>query len=114
MPQFLPDLVEFGDAAGMGQWEVSHYREHLQFVQILGSLSTPVEIPDYPMLSFLTQPDQNLIGLHSTAHALLRGATGVTGVDLAELDLQEGQGFEDWLNFHRQEHAQIRAVLGLT
>lgn len=113
MPQFAPDLVEFGDQPGYGAWSIGHGREHIQFVQMLGALSTPIEIPDHPLLSFLTEPSADMIGLHSTVHDLLRSATGVTGIDLGELDLRSGQGFQDWLNFHRQEHAQIRAVLGM-
>jgi hypothetical protein len=108
MAQFAPDLVEFGDFPGYGEWSIGHAREHIQFMRIIGG------IPDYPLLSFLTEPSQDSIGQHSTAHDLLRSATGVGGIDLGGLDLKEGQGFQDWLNFHRQEHAQIRAVLGLT
>lgn len=109
MPQFAPDLVEFGDQAGYGAWSIGHGREHIQFVQTLG-----IKMPDQPLLRFLTEPSEDMIGLHSTVHDLLRSATGVTGIDLGQLDLRTGQGFQDWLNFHRQEHAQIRAALGLT
>lgn len=117
MPNFEPDLVAFGDPAGYGQFDIGHYREHLQFIQVLGGLPTPIEIPDYPLFSFLGAPQQasqQLIGIHYTAHELLRAATGVQGIDLSAIDFSKNDGFEDWLNYHRQEHAQIRAALGLS
>lgn len=114
MPTFAPDLVAFGDQAGFGQWDVGHGREHIQFVQTLVGLSAPISIPDYSFLSFLGNPQPELINAHYEVHEFLRSATGVTGIDLSAVDLQSGAGFDEWLNFHRQEHAQIRAVLGLS
>jgi hypothetical protein len=109
MPQFAPDIVAFGDFDGYGAFDIGHGREHEQFAQML-------LVPNYPLLSFFTLPSdaqQQIIELHATAHELIRQATGLTGNDLSELDPQNEVAFNDWLNYHRQEHAQIRAALGL-
>ena len=116
MPQFAPDLVAFGDQAGYGLWDIGHVREHMQFTQVLAGLTPAIEIADYPLLSFMTLPEgpaSQMAALHSTLHDLLRNATGVTGVDLTGFGPHNQEDFDDLLNYHRQEHAQMRSVLGL-
>ena len=54
MPQFAPDQVTFQDGPGMGAWDDSHYREHLQFVQVLAGKTPPVLLPDYDFIQMLT------------------------------------------------------------
>lgn len=117
MPQFAPDLVAFGDIAGYGQLDVGHGREHTQFVALLAAQSPTIEIPDHEFINFFTLPAgpaQQLAEIHHSIHQLLRSATGVAGVDLTAFGPHNRQDFDQLLNYHRQEHAQIRAVLGIT
>ena len=56
MPQFSPDQVVFNDGPGLGYWDVSQYREHQQFVQVLAQRTPAVLISDYD--DFLQMPDR--------------------------------------------------------
>ncbi len=116
MPQFSPDQVAFDDAPGYGAWDIGHAREHIQFVQVLAAQSPSIEIPDYNMLSFFTAGSArgSIAQSHSDVHNLLRGALGITGVDLSVLDFKDQASFYDWLAYHSAEHAQIRQIIGLT
>lgn len=45
MPQFSPDQCSFGDVAGYGAWDISHGREHIQFIQVLAvGFSIPASV----------------------------------------------------------------------
>lgn len=115
MPQFSPDQVSFGDLAGYGSWETGHYREHLQFVQVLAGMTPAVLIPDRDLFPFLTagQARKSQIESHAAIHALLRAVTGVQGTDLSAVDLDDGTDFNNWLGYHSSEHSQIRQALGI-
>ncbi len=115
MPQFAPDQVTFKDLPGYGAWDIGHGREHSQFVATLTQQTPPVQISDYPLLAFLTAGDARRVMLesHGEAHEALRNATGVTGVDLTQFNLDEASDFYTWLGYHAQEHAAIRAALGI-
>jgi len=115
MPQFSPDLTSFNDIAGYGAFDVGHYREHLQFVQVLAQQTPAILIPDFDFLTFLTagQARRSVLDTHQNSHALLRQVTGVQGVDLSQFDLDKEDQFNDWLGYHQTEHAQIRQVLGI-
>jgi hypothetical protein len=116
MPNFQPTEVEFGDAAGYGAWDVGHGREHIAFVQTFAAQTTPILLPDFDLLSFLTSGPtlaaQQLT--HQTIHNLLRGYTGVTGVDYTEFQLETETDFYNFLQYHDLEHQQLRAALGMT
>lgn len=116
MPQFQPDQVEFDDVAGYGAWDVGHAREHIQFVQVLAGQATPILIPDYNMLSFLTAgaARASIVQSHAQVHNQLRAALGITGVDLSVVNLDDQNSLYDWLGYHSQEHTQIRQILGIT
>ena len=116
MVQFSPDIVQFGDTIGWGTWLDGHYREHQQFIDI-GFASTPVVfIPDYDLLSFTwndRRAVEDWLNVHQTVHEALRNSTGVQGIDLSVVDLENPAYFALWLDTHAQEHAQIRQVLGI-
>lgn len=116
MPQFSPDQVTFKDIAGYGAWDVSHHREHLQFVQVLAQQTPPVLIPDFDFLSFLTagQSQKSQLETHQQAHAMLRQITSVQGIDLSEVDLTNEDDFYNWLQYHATEHQAIRQALGVS
>lgn len=116
MPQFQPDQVAFHDMAGYGAWDIGHGREHLQFVQVLAQRTPAVQIPAFDMLAFLVAGNarKSILETHAEVHDLLRGATGVQGIDLSEVDFDQQDAFYDWLGYHATEHAQIRQALGIT
>ncbi len=116
MPQFAPDLASFNDLPGYGAFDVGHYREHLQFVQVLSQQTPAIVIPNFDFLALLTagQARRSVLDSHQNAHALLRQITGVQGVDLSQVDLDKQDEFNNWLGYHQTEHAQIRQVLGIT
>lgn len=113
MPQFSPDQCSFGDIPGMGFWDISHGREHIQFIQALAARN--VVLPDPDLLSLLTagRARSSQVQSHYTQHQLLRQATGVEGIDLTQVNLDDSGDFYSWLGYHAQEHQQLRAALGL-
>jgi hypothetical protein len=115
MPQFAPDQVDFGDVVGYGAFDVGHHREHLQFVQTLAMLPSPIVIPDYDFLQFLTagQARQSQVITHYQAHLLLRQATNVQGVDLTQFNYDSQDDFYNFIGYHSQEHILIRQQLGI-
>lgn len=116
MPQFSPDLANFGDIPGYGAWDVGHGREHIQFVQVLAQQTPPVLIPDFDLLSLLTsgQAKRSMLESHQSAHDLLRQITGVKGVDLSEVNLDNQDEFNNWMGYHQTEHQLLRQALGIT
>ncbi len=115
MPQFSPDIVNFGDVAGYGAFDIGHAREHMQFVQALATATPAVLIPDFDLMVFLTAAEArpSIVQSHAQAHQLLRGALGLTGSDLSTVNLDNEGEFNDWSGYHRQEHAVIRQALGI-
>jgi hypothetical protein len=116
MPQFAPDQCSFGDVAGYGAWDISHGREHIQFIQGLAALTPLVVLPDRDLLGLLTAGSarSSQVQSHYTQHQLLRQALGVDGIDLSQVNLDDPNDFYSWLGYHAQEHVQLRAALGLT
>ena len=115
MPQFSPSEVTFGDGPGLSMWDNGHYREHLQFVQVLAGLTPPIVLPDYDMLQFLTAGDTRkaIVQSHMDSHNLLRHATGVSGTDYTAFNLDDQGDFYSFLGYHDTEHAQLRQALGI-
>lgn len=116
MPQFSPDQVTFKDGPGYGAWDDSHYREHLQFVQILAGQTPAVLLPDYDFIQMLTAGGSrgSIFTTHAAAHVQLRQATGVAGVDYTEFNLDQEDDFYNFTGYHATEHAALRAALGIT
>jgi hypothetical protein len=116
MPQFQPDQVTFNDLAGYGAWDVSHMREHIQFVQVLSQQTPPIVIPDFDFLSFLTagQSRTSIVQSHAQSHLLLRATLGITGIDLGAVNLDDENDFYNWTGYHASEHSVIRQLLGIT
>lgn len=113
MAQFSPDQCSFGDIPGYGTWDINHGREHIQFIQALAVQG--IVLPDPDLLALLTagQARSSQVQSHYTQHQLLRQATGVQGVDLSQVNLDDAGDFYNWLGYHATEHQQLRAALGL-
>jgi hypothetical protein len=115
MPQFSPDQCDFGDIVGYGAYDIGHMREHLQFVQVLAMQSPAVLVPDFDFLQFLTAGSarNSIMQTHYQAHLQLRGALGITGVDLSAFNLDSQDDFLNWIGYHSSDHAAIRQQLGI-
>jgi hypothetical protein len=115
MPQFQPDQVSFGDLPGYAAWDISHGREHIQFVQSLAARTPAVLITDFDLLTFLTAGGArpSIVQSHAQAHTLLRAALGITGVDLSAFNLDDQGSFYDFLSYNAEDHILIRQQLGL-
>ena len=116
MPLFFHDIFMYGDEAGFAQWRQEHWYEHIQFVQ-LGQKSSPVKlVPDYDLTSwddskpFVT----SWLTTHEEVHENLRTITGVAGINLADVNLENETEFYLWLDAHRVEHAALRSAFGIT
>jgi hypothetical protein len=115
MPQFQPDQCTFQDYPGMGMWDDNHYREHLQFVQVLAAQTTPTLIDNPDFLSMLTAGNvrRQILDSHTAIHNQLRQITNVSGVDYSTFNIDQEGDFYNFLGYHSVEHAQIRQVLGI-
>src|SRR5215470_3062127 len=116
MPNFVPDQTQFGDLAGYGNWDDGHAREHLQFVSMFAGQTPSITIDGYNLLSMLATTGQTRsaqLNAHQKVHQMLRAQAGITGIDLAAVDLDNEGLFYDWLHLHATEHAQIRQFLGI-
>jgi hypothetical protein len=116
MPQFAPDQVDFGDVIGYGAWDTGHGREHLQFVQVSSQANPPVALPAYDLFTLLTIKEvrRDALLAHYQTHLLLRGALGITGVDLSAFNLDDPNSFYDFMAYNRDDHTMIRQQLGIT
>jgi hypothetical protein len=117
VPIFAHDQFLFGDQEAFALYRVEHWYEHIQFVQIgQAQMPTPILIPDYDLGSWhdSTAFARNWLVTHESLHELLRGITGVSGVNLADVDLSNESEFYTWLDAHRIEHAQLRTAFGIT
>jgi len=77
--------------------------------------ATPIVLPDFDFLQFLTagQTRQSQLVTHYQAHLLLRQITNLQGVDLTQFNLDDANDFANWIGYHSQEHIIIRQQLGI-
>lgn len=116
MPIFFHDQFLFGDETAFAQYRQEHWLEHIQFVHIGLTQSTPVLIPDYDLTSWDNGQAfvRNWLDIHEEVHERLRQLTGVTGINLADVNLGNETEFYTWIDAHRQEHAILRQAFGIT
>jgi len=116
MPIFFHDQFLFGDEAGFAQYRQEHWYEHIQFVQ-LGQAHTPIQlIPDYDLGSWEDSRSfaTDWLTTHESVHEILRGYTGVGGINLADVNLANETEFYLWIDAHRAEHRALRTAFGIT
>lgn len=117
MPLFFHDQFLFGDQPAFAQYRQEHWYEHVQFVQIAQKHApTPISVPDYDLTSWQNTTDFARIWLdtHENVHAILRGITGVSGVNLADVNFGNEAEFYQWIDAHRNEHVALRQAFGIT
>lgn len=105
-----------GDERGFGMWRAEHYFEHNQFNLLSRDLSTPFVIPEYDIYSWDDRSEERRLWLlgHYDMHLALREATGITGIDLGEVDWEDPLQQAIWLLNHASEHEVLREVFGVT
>jgi hypothetical protein len=115
MTEFSPTIFSLGDRAGQGQWEIGHWRQHINYLNTLAALSPPIIIPDHPIGRIGDNQVQQKIWLadHAAVHVTLRQYTGVNGIDLSQVDTEDPDEFQVWLDAHATEHSLIDQALGL-
>lgn len=113
---FAPDIVSSIWDNGFGLWLSAHYFEHQRFVNILVANNPLVKLTDYNLNVWKHDEEsvKDWIEAHAIIHEELRGLTGVGGVDLSQVDMDNNEQFMVWLDYHRQEHMQLRNALGAT
>ena len=123
MNLFEANLVQYGDRAGLGAYEVGHFLQHQQYLAILAGQG--FFIPDYNILHMQTlNPDGSFnefefntwLNTHETIHELLRGAARVNGpfAAMPYFDPKSPEEFEVWQENHRAEHALFDHHFGTT
>lgn len=117
MPLFFHDQLLFGDEAAFAQYRQEHWYEHNQFVAIAQAATPlPLLVPAYDLSSWenTTAFARTWLVTHESVHEILRGLTGVNGVNLADVNLGDEAEFYYWIDAHRNEHDQLRAAFGIT
>jgi hypothetical protein len=115
MPIFFHSTVMPKDPIGFSIWLQEHYLEHQQFVGLFQAQAVPIFIPDYNFA--LWDDDKKVVAswleAHQTAHLALRNFTGVSGVDLSDVDFSQDDQFLGWMDDHASEHSDLRRALGI-
>jgi hypothetical protein len=112
---FIPDLVQPHDPAGWGRYLIGHYLEHGAMALAASRLTPAVFIKDYGFQKW-SDDSSAVVSWHSThmqVHQALRSQSGVSGIDLSAVDMSDEEGFLDWQENHRVEHASLRRFYGL-
>ena len=115
MNLFQMNLVLYGDQAGLGAYEIGHFLQHQQYLQILAGSN--VILPDYNILHMRSENENEFISwlnAHETMHVFLRQQTNVSGSDLSWFDPRSPESFEVWQEAHRFEHGLFDQHFGTT
>lgn len=104
-----------GDQEGFGLWRTEHYYDHAQLNLLCRNLSTPRVLPEYDILNWQDGEEEKRLWLagHMDMHQALRDVTGVTGVDLNEVDWENPISLFNWLENHAAEHDLFDQLLGV-
>lgn len=116
MALFFHTVVLPNDPSGFGVWLLEHYYQHEQFVS-LGLTQSPTQfIPDYAIQDWSDEPGivKQWLNVHQQIHDALRDWTGVQGIDLSTVDLNDHDAWFEWMDAHAQEHSLINSALGIT
>lgn len=114
--QFIPNTVAFGDAIGLSEWAVGHYRQHLRYQQVLAAQTPAIVLPDYPLLRVGDDKHEIKFWLdaHETLHELLRPLANITSANLADFDYTKPDFFYEWMDVHNVEHGLLDTAFGVS
>ena len=95
---------------------MGHYRQHLNYAAAFAAQTPAIYIADHPLLRLGEGKEEQKTWLqdHYEIHQAIRGYTGISGINLAEVDMTKDEEFQSWLDDHAAEHMAIDAALGLT
>lgn len=113
---FNPNICAPHDPAGWGRWRSGHYGDHRQYIT-MGATATPrIVIPDYDLHAWSddTGAVTAWLNAHYQVHQAIRSASGITGIDLSQVDLSDDQSFIEWQDDHNLEHQAINQFFGIT
>jgi hypothetical protein len=113
--EFRPNLFEFGDVAGSGQWLVGHFRQHLNYNNVLAARTPAVVLAEFPILTMEGGHSgrRSWLNSHENWHELVRPFANVTGIDLSTVNLDNEQQFYEWLDIHNFEHSLLDLAFGI-
>lgn len=115
MNLFQPNLIAYGDRAGLGRYEVGHFLQHDQYLSVLAGQSILLPPWDIRHMQWENENEmQAWLQEHEVVHEFLRQHSNVSGVNLSYFDPRSEQEFELWQEAHRQEHAQFDVHFGTT
>jgi hypothetical protein len=121
---FLLNEVVYGDKSGLGAYEVGHFLQHQQYLNILAGSN--VILPDYNILRmggddprrFLGENANEFeawLGNHYNIHLMLRQQAGGAGTgDLSYFDTQSPEQWAIWQQDHAADHAVFDKHFGTT
>jgi hypothetical protein len=124
MNLFELNYVLYGDRTGLGTYEVGHFLQHQQYLNILAG--SGVILPDYNILRMGGDDPQRFLGEnanewlawltnHEAIHELLRAQANVSGSqNLADMDPESPESFALWQEAHSYEHGLFDQHFGTT
>src|SRR5262249_48277007 len=114
--EFQIGTLAFGDAAGLGLFEIEHYRQHLRYKDALAGRTPPVIIQDFPIMRLVGSSKSeraSWLASHEKLHETLRPFANVSGPNYADVNMDDPEAFNDWLSIHLTEHQLLDAAFGL-
>jgi hypothetical protein len=121
---FLLNQTLYGDKPGLGAYEVGHFLQHQQYLNILAG--SGVTMPDYNILRmgsddphrFFGENDNEFLSWlndHYAMHLFLRQqANGAGTGDLSYFDTQSPEAWAIWQQDHAADHAVFDQHFGTT
>ena len=115
MTLFTPNYCLPHDPVGFGLWRITHEIEHQQLRAKAFALTPPLAIPEYDLGFWDDDPRvvTSWLNRHNEVHQLLRIPTGITGIDLSAVTLDDDGEWNDWMQDHGDEHQQLEAFYGI-
>lgn len=105
--QFAP-----GDAKGMQAWLLEHYLEHMEFYRTLLAETPSIVTVNLP-IQRMEEPEGWLAAHQQMSQSVWSGIGGGQSTDFGDLDWQDQQKVQDWMNEHALWHKAVRESLGL-
>lgn len=112
---FELNFVVYGDRPGLGAYEVGHFLQHQQYLQILARNN--VILPDYDILHMQSENENAFawwLNQHEAIHELLRAQANASGVNLSYLDPQSPEQWDIWQDEHAAQHRAFDVHFGTT
>lgn len=94
------------------QWSFSNVVHHRDIVRVI--FETRGKVLDEYVIDPINFPSfDNWLAQHSTMHQQATAALGIASYDLQQVDLDDPDNLQNWINLHVDEHRRIGAILNL-